>query len=125
MKIVRGQPDRKAQMKLWEWRRTMFKHDHTNAQFDAEGLLPNEIVETIVSLTPAAITSSTLSGFLRSEWLFWETYGEEFVEYVRSLEIVYTPANTTRNRRYHGEPGSWYNCRGTSSWVSGTLIKLA
>lgn len=91
-RLVQGQPDLHAKQALWRWRSELFARKHANAQFDPDALLPDDIILTLVSLSPALITSETLPNWLKTKWLFWDKYGDELVRYVRSLNIVYTPA---------------------------------
>lgn len=80
-----------AQRKLLDWRDRIFARDHANAQFDAEGLLPDTLIEILVSLRTDYITSTALPQLLQSEWTFWEQYSDELVGFVRDLNIMYTP----------------------------------
>ncbi|KAJ3541715.1 hypothetical protein NM688_g6047 [Phlebia brevispora] len=106
-KLARGIPDAAAEERLNEWREEVFERDHPLAQFDAEALLPDELVETIVSLPPDVIASPAICNLLRADWLFWDEYGDDLVHFIRGLNIKYIPISKPVNTPAAGtmQPG--------------------
>ena len=90
--VTKGLPDRSAQLKLDDWREAVYKRDHRNAQFDAEAILPDALIEYIASMTPQYIAADNgLAKHLKSSWVWWTKYGLDLLTYTRSLQIIFTP----------------------------------
>ncbi len=90
--LKKGQPDLRAKAALREWRDLVFERDHQHAHYDETAILDDELIATIVCT--GGTPPSQLRSLLVDKWIFFDRHGEELLNLVSSLKIVFTPLPT-------------------------------
>lgn len=88
-KLKKGYPDLRAQEALRVWRDTVYTRDHPLVQYDETAVLDDDLITTLVTAGPLSATQ--LRTLLPEKWIFYDRHGEELVDHVLSLAVVFTP----------------------------------
>ncbi|KAI0772184.1 P-loop containing nucleoside triphosphate hydrolase protein [Irpex lacteus] len=90
----KGLPDSTAVTLLQAWRIKIFERDHSGSLLCPSAILSNTILLDLASYGP--ISSETARRVLEARWIWYSVYGDELVEFLKSVPRVYEPLKKNR-----------------------------
>lgn len=90
-RITRCPSDLSIELKLDDWRYSVYHRDHSGQQFDSSGILSDKLIQDLASMPQLVVCSEAgLKGLLGHTWIWWERYADELLAYLKSLQ--WTPS---------------------------------